>query len=212
MLCGTRCTRRSLLVTVPSASHQVAAAGSTTSASSAVAVKKMSCTTRYSSPSSRSAACLVGFGLGRVLADDVEATSSPHPSRRTSGSGSSPLRPEPHSPRALKRRRHVGNHHVLKPGSGSGIAPMSPPPWTLFWPRSGLRPRPVPADMPGEQREVDQRVDVVDRVVMLGDAERPADHARSARAYACATSRMIAAGTPVIRSANSRVYGSTDSR
>ena len=32
----TRCTRRSLLVTVPSDSHQPAAAGSTTSASSAV--------------------------------------------------------------------------------------------------------------------------------------------------------------------------------
>jgi len=46
----TRWTRRSLLVTVPSDSHQPAAAGSTTSASSAVPVKSMSWTTRTSSP------------------------------------------------------------------------------------------------------------------------------------------------------------------
>ena len=37
----TRCTRRSLLVTVPSASHQLDDAGSTTSANSAVAVRKI---------------------------------------------------------------------------------------------------------------------------------------------------------------------------
>ena len=48
----TRCTRRSLEVTVPSASHQVAVAGSTTSATSAVSVRNMSCTTRCSSPDS----------------------------------------------------------------------------------------------------------------------------------------------------------------
>ena len=52
---------------------------------------------------------------------------------------------------------------------------MSPPPCTLFWPRSGLQPRAVAADVAGQQREVDQREDVVDRVVVLGDAERPAD-------------------------------------
>ena len=46
----TRCTRRSLEVTVPSASHQVAVAGSTTVASLAVSVRKMSCTTKCSSP------------------------------------------------------------------------------------------------------------------------------------------------------------------
>ncbi len=48
----TRWTRRSLDVTVPSASHHVAPAGSTTSAICAVFVRKMSCTTKCSSPSS----------------------------------------------------------------------------------------------------------------------------------------------------------------
>ena len=45
----TRCTRRSLFVTVPSASHHDAAEGKTTSAISAVLVSTMSCTTRKSS-------------------------------------------------------------------------------------------------------------------------------------------------------------------
>ena len=40
----------------------------------------------------------------------------------------------------------------------------------------------VAADVPGEQREVDQREDVVDRVVVLGDPERPAQLRVRARA------------------------------
>ena len=53
---------------------------------------------------------------------------------------------------------------------------MSPPPWTLFWPRSGLRPLPHLPTWPVSSDEVDQREHVVDGVVVLGDAERPADH------------------------------------
>ena len=53
---------------------------------------------------------------------------------------------------------------------------MSPPPCTLFWPRSGLQPAAPAADVAGEQRQIDQREHVVDGVVVLGDAERPADH------------------------------------
>ena len=76
-----------------------------------------------------------------------------------------------------------------------------------------LEPRAVAADVPDEQREVDQREDVVDGVVVLGDPERPADLRRSTRcAYACASSRIASAGTPVTRSASSSVHGSTDSR
>ncbi len=53
----TRCTRRSELVTVPSASHHEADDGNTTSAYSAVFVKTMSCTIRKSSPSQQLAGC-----------------------------------------------------------------------------------------------------------------------------------------------------------
>ncbi|OKJ81364.1 hypothetical protein AMK31_23445 [Streptomyces sp. TSRI0107] len=49
----TRWTRRSLLVVVPSVSAQPAVAGRTTCASSAVLVRKMSCTTRKSRARSR---------------------------------------------------------------------------------------------------------------------------------------------------------------
>ena len=60
----TRWTRRSLLVTVPSDSHQPAAAGSTTSASSAVAVRIMSCTTSVSRPAEQvDGAVLVRLGV-----------------------------------------------------------------------------------------------------------------------------------------------------
>jgi hypothetical protein len=63
----TRCTRRSLLVTVPSDSHHDADAGNTTWATSAVFVRKMSWTMSSSSPSSRrraffaSASDCIGF-------------------------------------------------------------------------------------------------------------------------------------------------------
>ncbi len=68
----TRWTRRSLLVTVPSDSHQPAAAGNTTSASSAVAVRNMSCTTRNPAPQELHGAVWSGLGIGRVFADDVK--------------------------------------------------------------------------------------------------------------------------------------------
>ena len=57
------------------------------------------------------------------------------------------------------------------------MAPMSPPPCTLFCPRSGLSPLPRSDRRGRQQREVDQAQDVVDPVVVLGDAERPAQSA-----------------------------------
>ena len=69
----TRCTRRSLLVTVPSLSAHAAAAGNTTSAISAVAVMKMSWTIeQVEAAQAALGEVAVGLGLERVLADDVE--------------------------------------------------------------------------------------------------------------------------------------------
>src|SRR5258708_3019262 len=42
-----------------------------------------------------------------------------------------------------------------KPGSRSGRAPMSPPPWTLFWPRSRLTPHPYRPTCPRRPARVD---------------------------------------------------------
>jgi hypothetical protein len=67
----------------------------------------------------------------------------------------------------------------------------------------------VAADVAGQQDEVDQGEDVVGRVVVLGDAERPADHRPLAVANAWAISRIASAGTPVSRWAYSSVYGQT---
>jgi hypothetical protein len=61
---------------------------------------------------------------------------------------------------------------------------MSPPPCTLFCPRRGLRPEPHRPTCPVSEREVDERQHVVDGVVVLGDAERPAhDRAVGARVH-----------------------------
>ena len=76
-----------------------------------------------------------------------------------------------------------------KPGNRSGSAPMSPPPCTLFWPAQRVDPGAPAADMAGQQAEVDEGEHVVDRRVMLGDAERPADHRARRRWQTCARSR-----------------------
>ena len=47
-------------------------------------------------------------------------------------------------------------------------------------PAQGIEAAAIAADLAGEKREVDERKHVVDSVVVLGDAERPADH-RSVR-------------------------------
>ena len=57
-----------------------------------------------------------------------------------------------------------------------GMAPMSPPPCTLFCPRSGFTPDPYLPDVPVSRARLISDEDVVHRVVVLGDAERPADH------------------------------------
>ena len=57
---------------------------------------------------------------------------------------------------------------------------------------AGCSPEPVAADVPGQQRQVDQREHVVDRVVMLGDPERPAQD----RAVGAARRRAPVRGSP----------------
>ena len=53
----------------------------------------------------------------------------------------------PHA--ASNRARAAGSRSMSwKPGSLLGIAPISPPPWTLFWPQSRFRPLPVGTESP----------------------------------------------------------------
>ena len=86
---------------------------------------------------------------------------------------------------------------------------MSPPPWTLFWPRSGLTPEPYRPTCPVSSTRLISAstlstalwCSVIPRVQQI--------IARGAAASACARSRIAAAGTPVSRSAYSSVYDST---
>ncbi len=120
---------------------------------------------------------LIGLRLGRILADGVErAQLAVLHGLEHLGHVPPVLGLQRHAPGLLELGRTAGSVvQSWNPTRRLGIAPMSPPPCTLFWPRSGFTPEPYLPDMAGEQRQVDQREDVVHRVVVLGDAEGPAD-------------------------------------
>ncbi len=179
----TRWTRRSEFVTVPSPSAQAAVAGRTTSASSAVFVRNRSWTTSRSRPSSRpiarfwSASDWTGFSPMQYTAvRSPRSIASNIPDRCQPRCGGTV------TPQAASNFARSSSFSTCwNPGSRSGRAPMSPPPWTLFWPRSGFTPLPYRPTWPVSRTSEIEREDVVDRVVVLGDAEGPADHRRGAR-------------------------------
>ena len=144
--CALRCTRRSLLVTVPSDSHHAAVGGKTTSAISAVFGQEDVLDDHEVQPLEQLERALgVGLGLRRVLAKDVErAAARRAPSRRTSRQVPAALGRDLACPRRASKRARASRSSSTswKPGSLFGIAPMSPPPCTLFWPRSGFSPEP----------------------------------------------------------------------
>ena len=174
----TRCTRRSLLVTVPSLSHQLDAAGSTTSASSPVFVRKMSCTIRHfelaEQPRSRA------FDRLRTAPDFRRSRRACRvrrvPSHRTFRSGSIPARKAgstSHACSNFARICRIGDALAARILVGERAHVAAALHVILSAQRADART--VAADVPGQQREVDQRAHVVDRVVMFGDAERPAE-------------------------------------
>ncbi len=99
-----------------------------------------------------------------------------------------------------------------KPGSLFGIAPMSPPPCTLFWPRSGCRPEPHLPTLPVSSARL---ISAKTLSTALWCSVMPSVQqscAFCALPYAWASSRIASAGTPVTRSASSSVHGSTEAR
>ena len=86
---------------------------------------------------------------------------------------------------------------------------MSPPPCTLFWPRNGLRPEPhVPTWPVSSARLISARtLSAASWCSVMPSVQQIM--ALFALANVCAHSRMTSAGTPVIRSPSSSVYGST---
>ena len=89
---------------------------------------------------------------------------------------------------------------------------MSPPPWTLFCPRSGLIPDPYLPTWPVSSARLmsEKTLSTALWCSVIPSVQQIC--ARSALPYACASSRIASAGTPVTRSASSSVHGSTDAR
>ena len=123
-------------------------------------------------------ALLVGFALRRVLADHVDRRERAVLHRlehagevQADRSGRSVVVPRRlRSARGRRRRRER-----WKPGQPVRDRAHVTAALHVVLPAQRLHARAVAADVAAEQREVDQREDVVDRVVVLGDPERPAD-------------------------------------
>ena len=181
----TRCTRRSLFVTVPSASHQLAEAGRTTSAICGGPGEEDVLDDQVLEALEQLVRVLgVGLGLGRVLADDVERRQLAALHRLEHlGQVPAVLRHDLDAPRLAEPLPGLGVAlEVLEAGQlvrdGAHVAAAL----DVVLPAQRVQAGAVAADVAGQQREVDQREDVVDRVVVLGDPERPAqDRAVGAR-------------------------------
>ena len=174
----TRWTRRSELVTVPSVSAQAAVAGRTTSASSAVLVRKMSWTTRKSRPGEQpDRSLLVGLRLDGVLADAVDRrqVAALH---RVEHPGQVPaaLRRDRDAPFGIELRPQLVVLDVLEARQPVGERAHVAAALDVVLATQRVDAAAVATDVPGQQDQVDEGEDVVDRVVVLGDPERPADH------------------------------------
>ena len=174
----TRWTRRSELVTVPSDSAQAAVAGRTTSASSAVfGQEQVLDDQEVEALEQVDRALLVGLGLDRVLADAVD---------RGQVAALHRVEHARQVPAALRRDRdaplgvELGPQRVvldvLEAGQPVGQGAHVAAALDVVLATQRVDAAAVAADVPGQQDEVDEGQDVVDRVVVLGDPERPADH------------------------------------
>ena len=179
----TRWTRRSESVTVPSDSAQAAVAGRTTSASAAVFVRNRSWTTRKSRFSRRHRARLVRLRLDGVLADAVDRGQVAfHGIEHPRQVPAAQRRDGRLTPRRSGRDRVVLDVLETRQPVGQGAHVAAALDVVLATQRVDAAA--VATDVTGQQDERDEGQDVVDRVVMLGDAEGPADHRLGALAKA----------------------------
>ena len=140
-----RCTRRSLLVTVPSDSHQLGRRREDDlSQLAGLRQKDVLHDQVFQSAQKFVRVLLIGFRLRRVLADDVERIefASLHRGEHVAEMPAPFAAEASRSMPARTSRGRRGLRRPVRPGNLLGIAPMSPPPCTLFCPRSGLRPDP----------------------------------------------------------------------
>jgi hypothetical protein len=98
------------------------------------------------------------------------------------------------APRALEPRADLVVLDVLEAGELVGQRAHVAAALHVVLAAQRVEARAPLAHVPGEQREVDQRQDVVDGVVVLGDAEGPADHRAIGAGIEMRDSRIVAAG------------------
>ena len=79
-------------------------------------------------------------------------------------------------PGALELRARLVIENVLEAGQAIRDCPHVPAALDVVLSAQRVQPATVPSNLARQQREVDQREDVVHRVVVLRDAESPADH------------------------------------
>ena len=121
-------------------------------------------------------ALLVRLALGRVLAHDVDRAQLAvlhrleHPGQVEAG-----LRRDGGAPGGVELRANVVVEDLLEAGQLVRDRAHVSPALDVVLPAQRLQARAPLADLAGQQREVDQREDVVDGVVVLGDPERPAE-------------------------------------
>jgi hypothetical protein len=143
-----------------------------------------------------------------VLADDVEgaelaAFHGLEHAREVQCRGRGDRRPQAASKRA---RASPGRRRPGTRAACSGSAPMSPPPCTLFWPRSGTSPTPA-ADVAGEQRQVDSASTLSTALWCSVMPSVQQDLGLVGPGVGVASSRMSSAGIPVISAGRARGVG-----
>ena len=205
----TRCTRRSELVTVPSASHHDAEPGSTTSAILAVLVRidvEHDHVVEALEQSQR--ARHVGLRLGWVLPDHEQCPQLAV-LHRLEHLGQVPARlgRDRGGPQRLELLAGDLVDHVLETRQLVRERAHVAAALHVVLPAQRAEAGAVAADLPGEQRQVAEREHVVDAVVMLGDAERPAQLGGLGGGVACGRAR--GSSRPARRSPARRVRASS---
>ena len=120
---------------------------------------------------------LVGLGLERVLSEHVERAELA-PLHRLEHLRHVPaaLGGDCNSPAPLELLPKLGELHVLESGQPVGQRPHVAPTLHVILPAERVQAGAVAAHVPGQQGQIDQGEHVIDGVVVLGDAQCPADH------------------------------------
>ena len=212
----TRCTRRSELVTVPSASHHDAGRGQhdvgELGGLGQVDVLHDQAVQPVAAARGRAGRRPRTGPGSRRSRTACAARRAPLP--RTCRSGASRTSATIGVPQACSNRSRASSSCSMswKPGQLVRDRAHVAAALDVVLPAQRVQPRAVAPDVPGQQRQVDQRQHVVDRVVVLGDPERPADDRPvGARVGVRELADRFGRARPSAARPRSSVYGSTDS-